>query len=153
MSHPKLSELTTDGAFAAKVGQVLAQLEARNETPRIFETKRTLAQQVKKVRAGYSRTLKSQHVDRGSDGGALAADIADSAKGWNASRRFWLIIGAACQSYGLGWGGLFGLNGRQKGALVAALNTLRAAGWPEDHEAYAVSIGWDPAHLQKRPNW
>lgn len=154
MNHPKLTELTTEANFAARVAGVIAQLEARDEHPRIFETKRTVEQQREKVRKGYSKTMRSYHLKRGKDGGAKAADIADAAKGWNASQRFWCIIGAACQSYGLGWGGLFGLNRKQVQAVKGALDELRAAHWPHDHPAYQrCPVSWDPAHVQFDSNW
>lgn len=152
-SHPKLATLTDDGNFRAKVAKVIAQLENRGESPKIFETKRTVAQQREKVRLGYSKTMFSEHLKTGKDGLCKAADIADASKGWNASRRFWFIIGAACQSYGIGWGGLFGLKGSQKAKLAAAFDILREAGWPDEHDAYRTQIGWDPAHLQQRANW
>lgn len=151
--HPKLSELTNDGKFRDHVAGVLVQLENRDEHPRIYETKRTIAQQAEKVRLGYSKTMRSYHLKTGKDGGAKAADVADAAKGWNATRRFWFIIGAASQSYGVGWGGLFSLSGKQKQRLIKALNELRAAHFPEDHPAYRTQIGWDPAHLQADNNW
>lgn len=151
--HPKLSELTAEGFFRSHVGSIVTQLENRGERPRIYETKRTVAQQREKVRLGYSKTMRSYHLKVGRDGGAKAADIADAAKGWNATRRFWFIIGAACQSYGVGWGGLFNVSRSQKGKILAALKELRAAGFPEDHPAYRVQIGWDPAHVQVDSNW
>ncbi len=164
--HPKLSELTNDPMvglintaqrrapkFRDKVSGVIVQLENRDENPRIYETKRNLAQQKEKVRLGYSKTLASEHLKKGNDGGAMACDIADAVKGWNATRRFWFIMGAASQSYGIGWGGLFGLSRNQKAKLVKALDELRAAKFPMDHPAYRTEIGFDPAHLQARNNW
>jgi hypothetical protein len=153
MSDPKLAELTNDRQFRHKVAQVLVQLEARGESPRIYETKRTLAEQIEKVRKGYSKTIKSFHLKRGSDGGARAADIADAVTGWNARKRFWLIMAAASHSYGIGWGGCFGLNSSQKRAVLVAIDELREVGWPHDHPSYEVRIGWDPAHLQDSPTW
>lgn len=151
--HPKLLDLTTDRHFAAHVGKIIAQLEARDENPRIYETKRTIEQQREKVRKGYSKTMASFHLKLGKDKLARAADIADAARGWNATRRFWFIIGAASNSYGVGWGGCFGLSAKQRLKLLAAFDELRAAGWPHEHPAYECRIGWDPAHLQDSPTW
>lgn len=152
-NDPKLNDLTRDGRFREKISAVLNALAANGFDPKIFETKRTLAQQIEKVRKGYSKTLNSYHLRRGSDGGGKAADVASRAMGWNVRKRWWLILGAACQSYGLGWGGLFGLKAREKRALVAAIDELRAAHWPLEHPAYAVRMGWDPAHIQTGSNW
>ena len=86
-------------------------------------------------------------------GAGKAVDIADADKAWSASRRFWLIIGAASHSYGLGWGGCFGLSRSDKRKVLAAIQELREAGWPSEHPAYRVRIGFDPAHLQTGGTW
>lgn len=149
----KLHELTADGDFQLKVWRTLTNLGTHGENPKIFEAKRTVAQQKEKVRKGYSKTMFSYHLKRGSDDGARAADVADTKKGWNASKRFWLLLAANAQTRRLGWGGLFGLTHKQKRAVIAALDELREKGWPEDHSAYQVRIGWDPAHLEDKDNW
>lgn len=150
---PKLAELTQDGNFRAKVGFTLENLADKDESPKIFEAMRTVEQQREKVRKGYSRTMKSYHLKRGSDKLGLAADIADRTKGWNASKRFWLLLAANCEARMMGWGGLFGLKSKQIKAIQDALSVLRAAGWPMSHPSYEVAIGWDPAHVQKDSNW
>lgn len=147
MPRDLLEDLTADGGFRAKVAALVATLAAKGESAKVFEARRTEAQQAEKVRLGYSKTMASWHLKRGSDGGSLAADVADSSKGWNASRRFWLLVGANCQARGLSWGGLFGLSGARKAAVSAAIGRARKAGWPAKHEAYQVPIGWDPAHV------
>lgn len=153
INDPKLAELTKDGNFVGKVRAVLEDLERLGEDGKIFEAKRTVEQQREKVRLGYSKTMRSYHLKRGGDNGGKAADIADREKAWNASKRFWFIVGASCQARGLGWGGLFGLNRKQKAAFLQAVSTLRLAGWPMHHAAYQAAIGWDPAHLQVDSNW
>lgn len=153
MIHQKLMDLTTDKRFRHRVEAAIVDIERLGEFPKIYETIRTVAQQREKVRLGYSKTMKSQHLDRGIDNLGCAADIADRVRGWNASRRFWLILGASCQARGLGWGGLFGLKRSQVKVLLQAFEVLRAAGWPETHPAYQTPIGWDPAHVQIRDNW
>lgn len=149
----KLHELTHDGGFQSKVRATLIRMAQLGLKPKIYEAKRTVEEQKEKVRKGYSKTMRSFHLKRGKDGGAMAADIADADKGWNAEKRFWLVLGANAESRGLGWGGLFGLNGKQKQALLEAFDVLRIEGWPDNHPAYAVKIGWDPAHLENRDLW
>lgn len=144
---PKLHELTNDGNFQSKIAATLDVLEAKGEHPKIFEAKRTVEQQREKVRKGYSKTMNSYHLKRGKDGGALAADIADQKRGWNTSKRFWLLLGANCEARQISWGGLFGLNAKQKQAVKRTIDLLRSIGWPEEHESYQVQLGWDPAHL------
>lgn len=153
MTDPKLSELTTDGNFRAKVAACLADLEGHGEHPKIFEAKRTEAQQREKVRLGFSKTMNSFHLKRGSDSGARAADVADKNTGWNASKRFWLKLASAALAHGLGSGILFGLNGKQQRALMQAIERLRVANWPQSHPDYQVRTGWDPAHLEDRNRW
>lgn len=149
----KLSQLTADGGYRAKVGALLSDLEARGLDPKIYETKRTIAQQREKVRKGYSRTMNSEHLKEGSDGGSMAADIASKRLAWNAPTRFWFMIGAECDARGLGWGGLFGLNRTQVKGFRQAVIILRSLDWPEVHPAYRVKIGWDAAHVQRKNNW
>ena len=153
MSDPKLLELTNDGNFRGKVAAVLGDMVASGHDPKIFEAMRTVAQQREKVRLGYSKTMNSYHLKRGSDGLGKAADVADRKKGWNAPTRFWLMLASSAMAHGVGCGILFGLNDRQKLALAEAIKTLRAAGWPAKHEAYQVQTGWDTAHLQADDNW
>lgn len=148
----KLNELTTQGNFKNKVAGILSALEGYKEKPRIFEALRPMSQQLEKVRNGYSQSMISLHL-AGPDGKARAADIADSKRGWNASKRFWLILGAAAQSYGVGWGGLFGLTKQQKETVQRVIIELRKQGFPLSSELYQVQIGWDPAHVQLKNNW
>lgn len=151
----KLSTITADGNFRAKVQATLDSLESLGEDPKIFETIRTVAEQREKVRRGVSKTMRSYHLKRGKDGKAKAADVASKSKGWNVGPRFWLILGANCQSRKIGWGGLFGLSKKQRGALASVFNELREARWPENHYLYGTKLplGWDPAHLQFDSNW
>jgi len=153
MIDPKLQELTNDGAFRGKVQLTLQSLVERGEKPKIFEAMRTVEQQREKVKKGYSKTMRSYHLKRGKDGKGLAADIADARNGWNASKRFWFLLGANCEARDLGWGGLFGLGFKQRRALEVAINELRKAGWPQSHEAYQAQLGWDVAHVEFRSNW
>ena len=153
MPDPKLAELTTDGNFRAKVAAILDDLASHGEDPKIFEAMRTREQQAEKVRLGYSKTMNSYHLKRGSDGKGKAADIADRKKGWNASKRFFMLLASSCWAHGVGSGILFGLNAKQRQNLKNAILTLRQAGWPKSHPAYETAIGWDGAHCQEDDNW
>jgi len=155
VSDSKLAELTTNGGFRLKVKMTLDSLREHGENPKVFEGKRTLAQQRDKVKAGVSRTVLSYHLRRGSDGGACAADVADAKTGWRASIRFWLLLGANAQARGMGWGGLFGLSRKQKAQLVAVIEECRAVKWQEDAAVFdrKIVLGWDPAHVQTGDNW
>ncbi len=147
---PKLNQLTP--VFRDKVETILKQLADKHMEPYIAEAKRTVAQQREKVNKGYSKTMRSNHLP-GSDGLSRAADIVQLHKGWAASKRFWLMLGSSSWANQTGWGGLFGLNGKQKKSVQVAIHTLRQAGWPATHEAYQVQMGWDPAHVEMPVNW
>lgn len=151
----KLNDLTNDGNFRSKVQLTLQNLEGHGEDPKIFETLRTMEEQREKVRRGVSKTMNSYHLKKGKDGKAKAADVASKSKGWNVGPRFWLLLGANCQSRKIGWGGIFGFSPAQKAHLIELFDVLRAAGWPKEHPAYRgkVPISWDPAHLQYDSNW
>lgn len=155
MTDPKLSQISRDGNLVGKIDAILLGLQ-KHGYPDAFiaEAMRTRAEQAEKVRLGYSKTLTgSYHLKRGSDGKGMAADIVPKSTGWNAPKRYWMMLGHLCRSYGVGWGGLFGLNGKQKAKLIAAMDVLSAAGWPATHPAYQTQIGWDGAHAQKGNNW
>ena len=152
-SDPKLDECTADFGFRSKVAAVLKDTNSQGCGLRIFEAKRTFEQQKAKVAKGYSKTLRSYHLKRGSDGGAMAADIASTIVGWNWHKRQQLMLGSAAMAHGLGWGGLFGLSDAQKLKVVRAIIVLREEKWPTEHELYKTILGWDEAHVQVANNW
>ncbi len=148
-----LFHVTQDGNFRAKVRAIEEDIEARGYKPFVASAKRTQAQQRDKVNSGVSKTMRSFHVKRGSDGGSMAADVADRDKGWNVERRFWFILGASAMARDVGWGGLFGLSRAQRYQLRIVLRELSKGGFPENSELYNAKMGWDPAHLQTGSNW
>ena len=149
---PKLIQLTEAGNFREKVEAILGHLGAKGLSPKIYEAKRTVEQQREKVRLGYSKTMRSNHLP-GRDGLSRAADVADLNLAWNASKRFWMMLGAAALAHDVGWGGLFGLGRTQKANVVKCINRARAEGWPIKSEAYQCQLGWDVAHLEMGSNW
>lgn len=154
MPDKKLGELTIDGNFRQKVAAILDTLQKKGYSDAyIVEAKRTLAEQKEKVKKGYSKTLNSYHLKRGSDGGGLAADIVPKSTLWNAEKRYWLMLGWLCYCHGVGWGGLFGLSKERKANVLTAMKRLSKAGFPVKSKDYEVQIGWDGAHVQKAVNW
>jgi len=151
---PKLAQITDDGNLRAKIAAVIDAL-AHHGYPDVFiaEAMRTVAQQREKVRLGYSKTMNSYHLKRGSDGLGLAADIVPRSTGWNAPKRFWLMLGWLCYKHEVGWGGVFGFNAARRAKVLDAMGRLSAAGWPDTHPDYATQISWDGAHAQKANNW
>lgn len=150
----KIIELTNDDGFRAKVAATMDTLRAKGYPDvYIVEAMRTKEQQREKVQKGYSKTMNSYHLKRGSDGKGKAADIVPKSKGWNLSKRYAFMYGWLCYRHGLGWGGLFGLSGKQKAKALETMRQLSDAGWPQDSPLYQVALGWDQAHCQKDSNW
>lgn len=92
--------------FRVKVENVLRKLQAKGWQPKVAEGLRTVEQQKEKVQKGFSKTLKSKHLD------GLAADIIDKRYGWgkeaaNLDFQFWKDLGQAATEESLTWGGNF----------------------------------------------
>lgn len=154
---PLLQKITP--SLRPKIDAVIQDVRAKGYEAYIASALRSASQQADKVAKGYSKTKKSRHLP-GKDGLARAADIVPEHVGWNADKRYWLMLGSSARAHGLGWGGLFGLNKGLKRftkadtkAIIQAIDTLRLAGWPKSHPAYMVVTGWDPAHVQDQNNW
>jgi hypothetical protein len=107
--------------FKVVLKQVLADLRALGWQPKIVHIKRTKAEQAEKVKKGYSKTMKSWHVD--STEGVMpvgrgayevvqgnAADVVDSRYGWGGQAssldfQFWKDLGGSAKMHGCSWGG------------------------------------------------
>lgn len=137
-----LENLTETGNFRRKVAAIIRDAKSHGYDITIYSSLRTVAEQKEKVRLGYSKTMKSDHLP-GWDGLSHAADLASVAHGWNAPRDYWLMIGRLALTKGLKWGGLYGLPRAQKKALVAFLTDTSK---PFNPMEWKGKIGWDPAH-------
>lgn len=107
--------------FKMRLVAILAELRALGWQPRIWHVTRTETEQAEKVKKGYSKTMKSWHVE--STEGHLpagpgradivhgsAADIVDRRYAWegkaaNLKFQFWMDLGAAAKKQGCEWGG------------------------------------------------
>jgi hypothetical protein len=135
--------LRVDRSIRGAVAAVLADLEAQGQRPVIHtEVWRSPKEQEEKFRKGLSKLRWGFHCATTPAGkpGSLAADIVDANKAWNASRQFWLRLGASAQAHGLGWGGNFGLPANMKTGLRAA---LKQKNWRTP-----IKLGWDVAHVE-----
>ncbi len=154
MADPKIDQITQDDGFRAKITAILETLSKKGYPDvAIIEAMRTKEQQAEKVRKGYSKTMKSYHLKRGSDKKGLAADICPRSVGWNAPKRYWMMLGWLCYRHAVGWGGLFGLKLREQKNLLEAMKRLSDKGWPQHDSDYETRMGWDGAHAQKDNNW
>ncbi len=150
---PKLTEITTQNNFRGKVEANIENMMAKGMKPKIHTAKRSLAEQKRLKAQGFSWTLKSYHLP-GKDGLARAADIVDRDTAWNASKRFWLMLGSAAMAHNVAWGGLWGLSLTQRRNVVKCILLARSEGWPIRSEAYQVSLGKDLAHVENsKSNW
>lgn len=142
----KLQLVTPRHGCKDKMAAVFRDMEGAGYNPRIAETLRTVEQQREKVRLGYSKTMKSDHLP-GEDGLSRAMDMCDKDKGWGASRAFWLTLGRCALLHGLEWGGLWGLSLIQRAKLKRFL-TDRSKPWNPHN--WQGPLGWDTAHCAGR---
>lgn len=152
---PKLAEITEDDNFRARIAAILAEVRSHGyEDAYIVEAMLDELHLGLLSTTGCATTNGSLHLQLGSDGKCLAADIVPKSTGWNTPKRFWLLLGWACHINEVGWGGLFGLTPERAKALIVAMERLSAKGWPAAHDPdYEVAIGWEEAHCQKEFFW
>ena len=117
----------------------MRDLEGHGWEPVIAEGLRSREQQRVKVKAGYSKTMRSKHL-AGPDGLARAADIVLKHLGWKAPEKFWRMLGSSAMAHGLAWGGLFGLPKSLRETLIREIKS-------KDFDGPAKR-GWDPSHLE-----
>jgi hypothetical protein len=140
-NHDMLAKV--DKTIRPAVAAVLADLEKQGQRPLIdVGVWRSPQEQLEKFKQGFSKVRWGFHCATTKDGkpDSLAADIVDANKMWNASREFWLRLGASAIAHNLGWGGFFGLPKKMKEALRAELK----------HKKFhsPAKLGWDVAHVE-----
>jgi len=107
--------------FKSSLERTLAGLKTLGWQPYIDNISRTSAEQAEKVRQGYSKTMRSWHVDSTAailphDRASFdvvhgnAADIVDRRYGWggpaaSADFQFWVDLGRIAKQYACEWGG------------------------------------------------
>ena len=135
--------LRIDKTIRPAVAAVIADLERQGQRPLIDRgVWRSPAEQLEKFKHGFSKVKWGYRCATTKDGkpDSLAADIVDANKMWNASREFWLRLGASALKHKLGWGGYFGLPKAMKESLGAELARKKF-----DSPA---KLGWDVAHVE-----
>jgi hypothetical protein len=132
-----------DKTIRPAVAAVLPDLENQGQR-RVIDVGvwRSPAEQLEKFKHGFSKVKYGYHCATTKDGkpDSLAADIVDANKFWNASREFWLRLGASALAHNLGRGGFFGLPKNMKDTLRAELK----------HKNFnsPAKLGWDAAHVE-----
>ena len=132
-----------DTSIRSRVAHVITDMEAAGHKPFIHgDVWRSPQKQIELFKRGVTKVRWGFHCATTPQGkpGALAADVIDASKGWNAPATFWLALGAAAKKHGLHWGGYFGLTSTLKKALHDALGTSAATS--------RMKLGWDVAHVE-----
>lgn len=128
-----------------KVKAVLMDMQGHQLRPVLASsTFRSPAEQLKLYNTGRSKVKWGFHCAVSPTGKpeSLAADIIDADLGWNASQRFWLMLGSSAMAHGMTWGGLWGLpDSIERGLLKAISDKV----WDKP-----VKLGWDVAHIETK---
>ena len=121
-----------------KVEAIRRRLLMRGWTPCIpaGSARRTLAQQIRLVAQGRSKTLRSRHLT------GRAVDIVPAYWGWDAPKEFLLLLGHCAECEGLVWGGFWGLSSWDRLSLREAIATDGAG------PRKSAPLGWDTAHVE-----
>jgi hypothetical protein len=139
-NNEKLQELFP--TFAARMTQVLADLESAGIRPRIQDAYRSPADQLKAFNSGHSKLKFGFHNVTGADGKpeSLAVDLLDDDHPLTPPTAYLLRLAAVAQKHALETGILWGLPAPLQKGVKAAI----AAG----NFAVKVKVGWDPTHFQ-----
>lgn len=137
--------LLIDASIRAKVAAVIKDLEGHGLKPLIATgVWRNPAEQMNLYKQGRSKVKWGFHCACTKDGkpGSLAADIVDAELSWNASSKFWLMLGSSAMAHGLEWGGLWGL---PTSLQIGLIQTIKNKQW-----THPVKFGWDVAHIETK---
>jgi hypothetical protein len=128
--------------FAQRVEAVIKDLEAQGFRPRIQDAHRSIADQEKAFKNGFSKVRFGFHNVTGANGKAeaLAVDLLDDDKPFSPSRKYIILLAGAAQAHGLHPGSFFGLPQPLRAGLSKAI---------QDHNFDPkIKIGFDPTHIE-----
>ena len=128
--------------FAKRVKAVIDDLEAEGFRPRIQEAHRSIPDQVKAFKDGFSKVKFGFHNVTGKNDKpeALAVDLLDDDKPLEPSRKYVILLAEAAQTHGLHPGSFFGLPAPLRKGLTKAIR---------DHNFDSnIKIGFDPTHIE-----
>lgn len=128
--------------FAQRVEAVINDLEAQGFRPRIQDAHRSIEDQLKAFKNGFSKVKFGFHNVTGANGKpeSLAVDLLDDDKPLSPSRRYIILLAEAAQAHGLHPGSFFGLPAPLRKGLTKAI---------QDHNFDSnVKIGFDPTHIE-----
>jgi hypothetical protein len=128
--------------FAKRAKAVIDDLEAEGFRPRIQDAHRSIEDQHKAFKNGFSKVKFGFHNVTGKNGKpeSLAVDLLDDDNPLSPSRKYIILLAEAAQKHGLHPGSFFGLPAPLRKGLTKAI---------EDHNFDSnVKIGFDPTHIE-----
>lgn len=128
--------------FAKRVEAVIKDLEAQGFRPRIQDAHRSIADQEKAFKGGFSKVKFGFHNVTAANGKSesLAVDLLDDDKPLSPSRKYIILLAEAAQAHGLHPGSFFGLPQSLRAGLT---NAIREHNFDPN-----VKIGFDPTHIE-----
>ena len=129
-------------AFAGNLKAVISDMEKQGFRPRIQDAHRTIEDQLKAFKNGFSQVKFGFHnvTSAGGKPESLAVDLLDDSKPLNPSREYLIRLAAAADARGLRTGIFFGLPVVLRAGLQQAITNL-------DFNP-SVKIGFDPTHVE-----
>jgi hypothetical protein len=127
--------------FARRVEAVIKDMEAQGFRPRIQDAHRSIADQLKAFRNGFSKTKFGFHNIMGASGKpeSLAVDLLDDDRPLNPTRKYLILLAGAARTHGL-HSGIFFLPAPFHKAINKAID--------ESNFSPLIKIGFDPTHLE-----
>ncbi|WP_442583316.1 hypothetical protein ACSBOB_15725 [Mesorhizobium sp. ASY16-5R] len=128
--------------FATRISNVIKDLEAQGERPRIQDAWRSKADQLIAYNSGHAKVKYSFHNVTGAKGEkeALAVDMLDDEAPLNPGVPYLLKLASAAEREGLSTGIRWGV---PKNVAKAINNAIAAQNWKAP-----VKVGWDPTHIE-----
>lgn len=127
--------------FALRVEAVIKDLEAQGFRPRIQDAHRTIADQLKAFKNGFSKTKFGFHNITGASGKpeSLAVDLLDDDRPLSPTRKYMILLAGAARAHGL-HSGIFFLPTPFHKAINRAIE--------ESNFSPTIKIGFDPTHIE-----
>lgn len=128
--------------FAQRVEAVIKDMEALGFRPRIQEAHRSIPDQLKAFKNGFSKTKFGFHNVTGAGGKseALAVDLLDDDKPNDPTRKYMILLAGVAQTRGLHSGIFFSLPAVLRKGLSKAIE--------ERNFSQTIKIGFDPTHIE-----
>ena len=136
-------------AFAARLVNVIKDMETAGFRPRIQDAHRSIADQLKAFESGNSTVTFGFHNVTGKDGRpeSLAVDLIDDDHPLSSGRKYVITLAAIAQRHGL-HSGIFFFSGKLPAARRTALKADLQKAIDAGNVDPKVKIGFDPTHIE-----